>query len=216
VFFWERVGRFGRDWRGESAAKRRKASAPRWRASAAMSVAAVLPIAARTMDGMRLSALRLPLALFLARGGWHDFVSKTRRGCVAGTLTLVYLSPPRGERSSEARVRGPLRDSEHRKSERPSTPPHPDLLPACGEKECAAGRHERCVYAARTDHATPLRQRVRVGRSTGFASMTFVCSMMLQIRPSKFSRSSARRRPIHGWPETQNRDEGNPAVGGER
>jgi hypothetical protein len=83
-----------------------------------------------------------PSVFFLARGGWHDFVSMTRRGCVAGTLTLVYLSPRRGERSSEARVRGPLRDSEHRKSERPSTPPHPDLLPACGEKGCAAGRHE--------------------------------------------------------------------------
>src|SRR5579863_3242635 len=63
---------------------------PVWRASAAMAAAAMLPIVARTMDGMRLSALRLPRSLFLARGGWHDLVSKTRaRRRAARTLTLI-------------------------------------------------------------------------------------------------------------------------------
>jgi hypothetical protein len=63
---------------------------------------------------VRLSALRLPV--------WEDFLERglgmTRmRRRIARTDCYFYLSPLRGERSSEARVRGPLGDSERRKFE---------------------------------------------------------------------------------------------------
>jgi hypothetical protein len=49
--------------------------------------------------------------------------------------THTRFTSPR--RAGRGRVRGPLRDSERYgfSSERPSTPPHPDPLPACGERE---------------------------------------------------------------------------------
>jgi hypothetical protein len=56
-----------------------------WRASVAMSATAMLPIVARTMDGMRLSALRLPRSFFL-----RVVVGITRaRMRAARTLTLI-------------------------------------------------------------------------------------------------------------------------------
>ena len=83
---------------------------------------------------LRLSALRLP---FGGRGILEMAFAELGRGRVARTRSLFHLSPPRGERSSAARVRGPLRDSERRKSEPGREAPSPHPLPASGERECA-------------------------------------------------------------------------------
>ncbi len=66
--------------------------------------------------------------------------TKLGRICVARTSLFVHLSPLRGERSSErseARVRGPLRNSERCNSEPGGNAPSPHPLPARGEREFA-------------------------------------------------------------------------------
>src|SRR5271154_2105072 len=52
-------------------------------------------------------------------------------------ISCAPLPAARGEveRAKRARVRGPLRESERRNSEPADRPPHPNLLPARGEKE---------------------------------------------------------------------------------
>jgi hypothetical protein len=93
---------------------------------------------------VRLSAPRLPSF----RGGlWNGLVGKTRMRTHRGNDFVCAPLPACGERSSEARVRGPLRDSELRSLSPAATPPHPNLLPARGEKER--------VSATRTDRFPP-------------------------------------------------------------
>jgi hypothetical protein len=64
------------------------------------------------------------------------FVAKLGRERVARTISHFHLSPLRGERSSEARVRGPLSDSERCNSEPSENAP--TLSPPAGR-----GCHER-------------------------------------------------------------------------
>ncbi len=97
----------------------------------------------------RLSALRLP---FVCSGGSVSLFDKARAQKTRRENGIAYPPLPAcGERSSEARVRGPVRDSERRESSGgvadghatlspAETPPHPDLLPARGEKEKNAPR----------------------------------------------------------------------------
>src|SRR6202451_4178472 len=72
---------------------------------------------------------------------WRDHSSgaKARRE----NEEALHLSPPRGERSSEARVRGPLSESERCSPSPAERPPHPDLLPARGEKEALRSARKR-------------------------------------------------------------------------
>ena len=78
----------------------------------------------------RLSALRLPSL----KGGAFLSValSKTRMQMHRENGFACSPLPARGERSSEVRVRGPLRESELRSSSPAATPPHPSLSPRAG------------------------------------------------------------------------------------
>src|SRR5579871_3282197 len=82
---------------------------------------------------------------------------------IARTRSLVHLSPPRGERSSREarRVRGRRRESERcdkfertrlsntNDSQAAATPPHPNPLPARGERETQArAPPPRCCRSA--------------------------------------------------------------------
>jgi hypothetical protein len=67
---------------------------------------------------------------------WHNSGAAASRE----RICFFHLSPPRGERSSEARVRGPLRESECRSSEPSGEAPSPHPLPARGAREAQASR----------------------------------------------------------------------------
>src|SRR5579863_5600148 len=69
-------------------------------------------------------------------GAWW-WCGRTRARIAPRERISISPLPARGERSSVARVRGPLRDSEHRIVTRAAKPPHPDPLPARGERERA-------------------------------------------------------------------------------
>jgi hypothetical protein len=101
---------------------------------------------------------------------------------------LLYLSPPRGERSSEARVRGPLRDSERRNSAPSGEVPAPHPLPARGERESLASR-ERFFMSS-------LRAQAKQSSGRGRLRDCFVATLlaMTVVLPRKRGRRRAKRK----------------------
>jgi len=104
--------------------------------------------AAMRTPRQRLSALRLPS---FGRP-FVEIACKTRMRSHRENEIACSPLPACGERSSEARVTGPLSESERSNLSPAERPPHPDLLPARGEKEsracwrtkCFIAWHERC------------------------------------------------------------------------
>ncbi len=88
-----------------------------------------------------------------------------------GRKRLFSPRPARGERSSAARVRGPLRESERRNSEPGGTAPSPHPLPASGARECEASRtNKEQKSCANPDRNSPPRATRNASRLKKFCS----------------------------------------------
>src|SRR5580704_1058234 len=61
--------------------------------------------------------------------------ARERRCAFSPSPKIPSPLPPRGERSSETRVRGPLRESELLRPSPAERPPHPTLSPHAGRGE---------------------------------------------------------------------------------